>query len=418
MLLFPTERIPSLYLSSLLFGCVLFNGWTSKPDSQSKTQNPQSTVQDRRLPAEPQTLNPGEKHTYPLTLKANDYLKLVVEQQGIDVVVRLLGPDGKKLAEVDSPNGTQGPEPLSSIVEQGGTYALEVESLEKTAPPGKYELKLEAVKTATGQDRARIEIEKLIAEAEQLRQAGKYDQGLPLAQQAVKQSEKIFGAEHLLAASSLNTLALLYQAKGDLEQAEPLFKRSLAIREKALGPDHPDVAQSLNNLAGVYKDKGDFVPAEPLYQRSLAIWERTLGPDHPDVANSLNNLAVLYFLKGDSAQAELHFKRSLAILERVLGPDHLAVALGLNNLAVVYQAKGDYVRAEPLFQRSLAIREKVLGPDHPDVAASFSNLGVLYRDKGDFVRAEPLFKRSLAVWERALGPDHLYGKLFSRKSRG
>ena len=400
------QSIPSLCLSCLVLGCVLVNGWMSKLESQSTVQSPKSKAQDHRLPAEPQTLNPGEKHTYPLTLKANDFLKLVVEQQGIDVVVRLLGPDGNKLAEVDSPNGTQGPEPLSFIVEQGGSYTVEVESLEKTAEPGKYELKLEAVKPATEQDRAEFEIGKLLAEVEQLRQAGKYDQGLPLAQQAVKQSEKIFGAEHLLAASSLNTLALLYQAKGDLVQAEPLFKRALAIREKALGPDHPDVAQSLNNLAGVYKDKGDFVPAEPLYQRSLAIWERTLGPDHPDVSNSLNNLAVLYFLKGDSAQAELHFKRSLAILERVLGPDHLAVALGLNNLAVVYQAKGDYVRAEPLFQRSLAIREKVLGPDHPDVAASFSNLGVLYRDKGDFVRAEPLYQQALAIREKMLGPDH------------
>ncbi|HNC47184.1 MAG TPA: hypothetical protein PLU80_23630, partial [Acidobacteriota bacterium] len=148
------QSIASLCLSSLLLGGVLVNSWTSS----------HFTAQDRQRRAEPQTLNPGEKHTYPLKLKTNDFLKLVVEQKGIDVVVRLLGPDGTKLAEVDSPNGTQGPEPLSSIVEQSGSYTLEVESLDKTVQAGKYELKLEAVKPATEQDRARIEIEKLNGE--------------------------------------------------------------------------------------------------------------------------------------------------------------------------------------------------------------------------------------------------------------
>lgn len=68
------------------------------------------------------------------------------------MVVRLIGPDGTKLREVDSPNGTQGPEPLSLIVEQVGKYTVEVESLEKTGQPGNYELKLEPIKPATSHD--------------------------------------------------------------------------------------------------------------------------------------------------------------------------------------------------------------------------------------------------------------------------
>jgi hypothetical protein len=48
---------------------------------------------------------------------------------------------------------------------------------------------------------------------------------------------------------SLNNLAVLTQAQGDLARAQPLFERALAIREKVLGPDHPDTARSLDNLA-------------------------------------------------------------------------------------------------------------------------------------------------------------------------
>jgi hypothetical protein len=38
------------------------------------------------------------------------------------VVVALFGPDGKKLTEVDSPNGTQGPEPVHWITAASGIY--------------------------------------------------------------------------------------------------------------------------------------------------------------------------------------------------------------------------------------------------------------------------------------------------------
>src|SRR5262244_1981050 len=37
----------------------------------------------------------GESHSYQLALDAGQYVKLVVDQRGIDVAVRLSGPDGK-----------------------------------------------------------------------------------------------------------------------------------------------------------------------------------------------------------------------------------------------------------------------------------------------------------------------------------
>src|SRR2546423_139183 len=53
----------------------------------------------------------GATHTYRIAMTQGQYLHVVVEQKALDVVVRLYGPEGKKLIEVDSPNGTQGPEP-------------------------------------------------------------------------------------------------------------------------------------------------------------------------------------------------------------------------------------------------------------------------------------------------------------------
>jgi len=59
----------------------------------------------------------GEAHSYRITLKTGQYLRVVVEQKGIDVAVTLFAPNGQKLAEVDSPNGNQGPEPVAWIAQ-------------------------------------------------------------------------------------------------------------------------------------------------------------------------------------------------------------------------------------------------------------------------------------------------------------
>ena len=51
----------------------------------------------------------------------------------------------KKLAEVDSPNGANGPEPFSGEAEVTGEYRFEVKDLDPASPPGKYEMRVAAL---------------------------------------------------------------------------------------------------------------------------------------------------------------------------------------------------------------------------------------------------------------------------------
>jgi CHAT domain-containing protein/Tfp pilus assembly protein PilF len=348
----------------------------------------------------------GQSHVYQIALAAGQYLNLVVEQRGIDVVVTLLGPDGKKLIEVDSPNGTEGPEPVSWIVETTGQYRLEVRSLEKEAKPGRYEAKLVELRVATARDRDLAEADKLYNESDRLLGKGQFGQAIPLAERALKLREKALGAEHPDTATSLNNLAELYKDKGDYARAEPLYRRALAIYEKMLGAEHPNTAILLNNLALLYRITGDYAQAEPLYHRALAILEKTLGAEHPDTATSLNNLAELYRAKGDYAQAEPLYRRALAIREKTRGAEHPETATSLNNLALLYRAKGDYAQAEPFFRRALTIYEKTRGAEHPLTATSLNNLALIYQAKGDYAQAEPLYRRALTIREKKLGAEH------------
>jgi len=228
----------------------------------------------------------------------------------------------------------------------------------------------------------------------------------PIFQRALAIREKGLGPEHPETAQSLNNLGYLLQGMGDLKGARPLLERALAIREKALGPENPDTATSLNNVAALLRAMGDLRGARLLFERALAIREKALGPEHPDTAASLNSLAGLLDAMGDVKGARLLFERTLAIREKALGPEHPDTARSLNDLATLLQAMGDLKRARPLYERALAIREKALGPEHPDTAHSLNDLAALLHAMGDMNGARPLLERALAIQERALGPEH------------
>jgi erythromycin esterase len=90
-----------------------------------------------------QQLGGGEQHEYMLQLRTGAFARVVVEQQGIDVVVSALAPDGRTLAEVDSPNGANGPEPVSIAATVKGGYRITVRSFDAKAPAGKYTIRVD-----------------------------------------------------------------------------------------------------------------------------------------------------------------------------------------------------------------------------------------------------------------------------------
>lgn len=88
-------------------------------------------------------LSGGQTHAYTVKLDANQIARVITEQQGVDVVVAIIAPDGTKLFGVDSPNGSSGEEPATIAAKQGGLYRVEIRSLDKNALPGRYTIRLD-----------------------------------------------------------------------------------------------------------------------------------------------------------------------------------------------------------------------------------------------------------------------------------
>jgi hypothetical protein len=60
----------------------------------------------------------------------------------------------------------------------------------------------------------------------------------------------------------------------DHARAEPMLREALAIRKRAVAADQPDYASSLNSLAMLYQAMGDNPRAKPLLVEALEITSR------------------------------------------------------------------------------------------------------------------------------------------------
>jgi len=99
------------------------------------------------------TLGPSQVHEFMVNAKANSLVQLVVEQKGIDVVVKVSTPDGKSLAECDTPNGEEGSERVSFVAKEAGKYRIAITPLTTDDPTtGSYQIKLIEVREATEEE--------------------------------------------------------------------------------------------------------------------------------------------------------------------------------------------------------------------------------------------------------------------------
>ena len=75
-------------------------------------------------------LRGGETHVYPVDLQAGQFLRVKVQEQGIDVAVRLLDPRGAVVTGIDSFSIglADSLEDLAALPEVSGRYLLEIGS--------------------------------------------------------------------------------------------------------------------------------------------------------------------------------------------------------------------------------------------------------------------------------------------------
>ena len=77
-------------------------------------------------------LKAGETQSFQVDLQKGKFLNALVNQQGIDVLVRVFAPDGNKIAEIDAPIGDQGSEVVAVEAKTDGAHRIEIVPFDKT----------------------------------------------------------------------------------------------------------------------------------------------------------------------------------------------------------------------------------------------------------------------------------------------
>ena len=220
-------------------------------------------------------LSGGELHHYEIKLDKNQFLQLRAEQQGIDIVLRLIGPDKKQIVEMDSPNGSRGPEAVSFVAQVAGSYHVEVGSLNQGAGQGRYAIRVEALRATVPLDKDRLAAQSLFVEgrdligvgtADSLRKAiQKFEAALPLLR-AINDRQR--------EAHTLSFMGFSYDLLGEYQKALegyfPLLKLYRAIGDRVGEGD------TLSNIGSAYHSRGANEKALDYYQRSLEVG-RTLA---------------------------------------------------------------------------------------------------------------------------------------------
>lgn len=195
-------------------------------------------------------------------------------------------------------------------------------------------------------------------------------------------------------ATSLGGIGLVRYFQGRLAEAEPYYRRALA----RVSPGTMEQARSLNNLAILLAARGDVSGAEHAYHQSLAVKEK-LAPGTLTVASTLHNIGALYKRRGDAARAEDYYTRALALTERV-APDSLDLAITVGNLGNLAKGRGDLAAAEALHQRALEIKQRQ-APGSLTVAQTLVGLAQISALRGDLTAARERYEAARLLLEKA-----------------
>jgi tetratricopeptide (TPR) repeat protein len=149
-----------------------------------------------------------------------------------------------------------------------------VSTLEKSAVAGRYEVKIEAQRDATPQDRSRIIGEKTFVEAKQLSLPGTPNS----SRLAIRKYEE--SLLHWRAASDPNgeadtlfQLGRIHDSLNEKQKALNYLEQALPLRR--LAGDVRGEANTLNYIGGVYSDLGEMQRALDYFEQALPLCPRS-----------------------------------------------------------------------------------------------------------------------------------------------
>jgi len=217
----------------------------------------------------------------------------------------------------------------------------------------------------------------LLRLATSTRVQGDYATSEPHYREALRIFREIEG-ERSSVARVHSGLAMSLRELGKADSAEVHMREALRLFAETQGQKAPEYIGTLQQLAYVLRAKGELTEAEELYRKVLGEQRVILDPSDPDLAATLNNLAYVRRLQEDYEEAASYYREALGILTEVFGRGHPTTLQVAWNLTTTLGLSGDRDAAIALDQESVRAAEERWPDGHWRLGHAYGSLGVSY----------------------------------------
>jgi CHAT domain-containing protein/Tfp pilus assembly protein PilF len=335
----------------------------------------------------------GASHTYNIALTAGEFIDVLVNQQGADIVLTWHGPDEKPLAESDGPNAMHGPERVAHIAETTGAYKIRVRSYRDTAPLGRYQIKIEALRQPDARDRTRVDAQSRLIEGQQYWAKLTADaalEALPKFQESLALWRSI--GDRLGEADALWYVADAYRLMNEPRKAIETRQEELVLR-RALADVRLEAVAFINSGAD-YRLLGDYQKAMEYQTQALRL-ARTIE-NYEELGSALQRMGQLYVRLGDRRRALEYFESALSDNRAHGFRDNEADVLW--DIGTVHDQLGEHREALSFFTQALDITKTLKSPRSVrQQATTLAAMGRVYRALGDADKAIEHFEQSIVL---------------------
>jgi serine/threonine-protein kinase len=166
----------------------------------------------------------------------------------------------------------------------------------------------------------------------------KYDEAVPLLQQALKTAERDVGEKHWLVALGLNLLGVVALKRGNLDEAEVNFRRMADIYRSVYGEKNKHVALGLSRFGELYEARNEYPRAEQYFRESVQLFSETLSADNVQTGTAQIGLGRVLLREGRYKEAEAQLLAGYRIVTPGRNPSLQAAIDARKNLVSVYEA--------------------------------------------------------------------------------
>ncbi len=293
-------------------------------------------------------LAPGDAHAYEIPVASGQFFRVVVEQNHVDLVIRILSAEGAALGAIDNAADRAEPLSLSVVVTRGGVHRVEIRLRSRKSVSGRYTLVVEKLRPATPDDDKRIVAERLRGEADHLLARGSAES----SKEAMERYDNALAAWHEVGdrREEAATLARMSDAlawQGDMRPALERAEQALTLW-RAEGDRHGEAA-ALDQVGCSHSDMGHQKLGLEFLEQALAL--RRADGNFLGQAETLNNIAVARGSLGQLPEAIALFTEALE-MTRAAGV-RSNEAIYLKNRASNRVALGETDRALADFRSAL-----------------------------------------------------------------